>query len=305
MELKEFETLDKKWELFEKTRYDLCDKRSDFDTWYDEMKNKSNFVFRGIKEARFRLYTTGQRKWLEDNLQRKIKYRDFIFGILEETKKNPFMRKYISTFGIAANDLFYMSYLQHYGAPTLLLDFSYSLDTSLFFAIEKLRKPFLCPKSINKYFSIYYVELNDSINFFNHLEFFTEFDVEIPQQLSTIFFTRTIDPKKKHYNIFDNDALFIPNPLKKSNLVTTDIYWANLNMAVQDGCFFLYQDEAMPFEEYLMTKNYPIIKIHCVDIHKSLADYVRRKIGLSRKDVYPKLKDLALESYEKFKKELK
>lgn len=306
MKLEEFESLDKKQEFFEKTRYDLCDKEADFDKWYDEMKNKSDFVFRGIYEAKFRLYTTGQREWLENNLQEKIKYRDFISGILDETKNNRFLENYISTFGIVANDLFYMSYLQHYGAPTPLLDFSYSLNTSLFFALEKLNNPFFsCTNSINKYFSVYYVELNDSINFFNNVEFFTEFGVEIPQKLSTNFFTRTIDPKKIHDNIFDNDVLFIPNPLRKSNLFTTDIYWANLNLVAQDGCFFLYQDEAIPFEEYLMTKNYPVIKIHCVDIHKSLADYVREKTGLSRKDVYPELKDLALESYETFKKELK
>ncbi|MCR4799765.1 MAG: FRG domain-containing protein [Bacteroidales bacterium] len=318
MKLDEYRSFTDKKSCF--ASYKRYNTKQEFDSWYKEIKQAScnnkktpkangKFVFRGLNEAKYRLYTSGQREWLtKDYKTAKIPYRTFLSIILRNVKKNLFLKRYINALCLNPSDLLYMSFLQHYRTPTPLLDFTYSLNTALFFATDELNfVPTSRRSSINDYFSMYYIEVANV--FSSCLSITSSFGVTSGKVWKDNTFKRAkINPQKRKDSLFDNMVVYIANDqsvVSNKKTLLANYFYSNPNIVAQDGCFFLYQDEAMPFEEYLMTKNYPAIKIHCVDIHKSLADYVREKTGLSRKDVYPELKDLALESYETFKKELK
>ena len=310
MKLDEFKTLEQKEKLFG-SLYECINTKDDFDNWEKGKRNtKNKMVFRGLKDAKLRLYTSAQREWLiRDYEKQGIKFVDFVNSILRNVKKDRLLKRYFNAFKITTNDWLYLSYLQHYGAPTPFLDFSHNLKKSLFFATDGLTTNSITKKAIDNYFSIYYVTLNEvgKEDFSNYLEFSHEFAVETNQikRLDNSFFEENIIFEKN----FIDRILFIPNPLKIRQTKNNKIFvWSNLNIVAQDGCFFLYhncKDNTLPFESYFKEYHYNTIELHCVDIHKSLADYVRNKIKLTKKDVYPELKELALEPYETFKKQLK
>lgn len=309
MKLDEYRSFVDKQRYF--ATYDRFDTKQNFDCWYaqkikesyDDEKTNGKFVFRGLNEAKYRLYTSGQREWLTKEFWlQNLSYQDFQNSILKKVKSNSILNNYFKSINAKTTDLLYMSFLQHYGAPTSLLDFTYSLNTALFFATDDLTfVPISQQSLVNDYFSIYYIEL-ENCNFFSYLSFTSEFSVKINKPASIS--ENTVSPKNSNGTLFDK-IVFVPNPLKRNGTVDKTFSWSNVNIIAQEGCFFWYPEDKKPFEEGIRQKILPIIKLHCVDIHKSLADYVREKTGLSRKDVYPELKDLALESYETFKKELK
>lgn len=54
------------------------------------------------------------------------------------------------------------------------------------------------------------------------------------------------------------------------------LYWPNLNIIAQEGCFLLYNHkEDRPLEEYMDGNR--CSKSWCLNIHKSLGDYVRMR----------------------------
>ena len=119
-------------------------------------------IFRGVKEAKYKLYTSAQREWIKGDLSKKLGedgFADFVDRVLYQLKKDTRLRNYLKTRGIIQNDMFLLSLLQHYGAPTPLLDFTYDREVALFFATrgdeksqsDKTRETI----EIDEYFSIY------------------------------------------------------------------------------------------------------------------------------------------------------
>ena len=56
------------------------------------------------------------------------------------------------------NDVAILSFLQHYGCPSPLLDWTYSKDIALYFAIENLQFNPNPKREIDNYCSIYFIE---------------------------------------------------------------------------------------------------------------------------------------------------
>jgi hypothetical protein len=132
-----------------------------FEAIYEEMSSKIDTLFRGQREAKWRLYSTLQRQWMErqlfeseENLQEllrkmvdngKVTFSDKISELLEV--------HHIDT----QNDIAVLGFLQHHGCPTPLLDWSYSFRASLYFGIDGLT-PNPGTREIEEYFSVYHIE---------------------------------------------------------------------------------------------------------------------------------------------------
>ena len=119
-------------------------------------------IFRGVKEAKYKLYTSAQREWIKGDLSKKLGedgFADFVDRVLYQLKKDTRLRNYLKTRGIIQNDMFLLSLLQHYGAPTPLLDFTYDREVALFFATREDEKSQSDETrettEIDEYFSIY------------------------------------------------------------------------------------------------------------------------------------------------------
>ena len=131
-----------------------------------------SFIFRGCSEAKYRLYNSAQRLYINQELHKQVPpdsisehYKDFISKLIESCKKwnNGVIKKLLENAGIQEdNSLAYLSYMQHYGVPTPFLDYSYNPYDSLFFAIDNLNDQ-SSDNEIDNYFSFYYTYTKSTV----------------------------------------------------------------------------------------------------------------------------------------------
>lgn len=118
----------------------LCE-WNEFQQWYDELTQrpdyyKNRWIFRGVSSAQYELETT-----LEREAQRSgLSLTDL--PKLEIRIMNDFRRRFhhYSYHTPERHDIAeWLSLMQHYGAPTRLLDWTYSPYVAIYFAVEKPR----------------------------------------------------------------------------------------------------------------------------------------------------------------------
>jgi hypothetical protein len=155
--ISEYESLIQKSYLFDQFTIDT---EEDFDKIYYKHKEENHMLFRGQREARWRLYSTLQRFWIWHKLNEnengyleflqkiikvgKEKYQIMIEEILEEN--------HIDTI----NDIAILGFLQHHETPTPLLDWTYSFQSAMFFGVSGIEQN-TGVKEIDNYFSVYFI----------------------------------------------------------------------------------------------------------------------------------------------------
>ncbi len=157
MTLKTWNSLLDKQKWFE---YKKIDSKEELDGFISGYECCNNLFFRGVNDASFKLYSSIQRFW--DAKGRTEPFDEFIEKSIRAVKK------YSQVCGISfpMGDLTILSFLQHYGYPTPLLDFTIDFTTSLFFAVDKMQ-PGNSSNQCSEYVSIYAVNQNqeDLCNF--------------------------------------------------------------------------------------------------------------------------------------------
>lgn len=136
------------------------DTEEQFDKVYEEYKAKDDTLFRGQREAKWRLYSKLQRFWLSEKLFEKEEYHEFIEKLVEKGReeysdqiKKLLKAKHIDT----ENSISVLGFLQHHGCPTPLLDWTYKFQNALYFAIDGITLP-TTTIEIEDYCSIYFIE---------------------------------------------------------------------------------------------------------------------------------------------------
>jgi len=156
--LSEYESLFQKSGFFRQTTIET---KKDFDKTFDEFKDKKDTLFRGLSEAKYRLYSSLQRKWIVNKIYEKGKsYEVFLRQLIENAKKvnGRVLEIYLEKTGLNQDsDIGILSFLQHYDCPTPLLDWTYNFSIALFFATQGKKKQ-ITGRNINNYFSICYLE---------------------------------------------------------------------------------------------------------------------------------------------------
>lgn len=99
--------------------------------------------------------------------------------------------------------------------------------------------------------------------------------------------------------------LFVPNPLDAQIVESTlkqRLYWSNPNIVAQKGCFVINSSDNVPLEEAI-AKNGKNPSMISIDIHKSLAEYIKKTYipNLNHDNIYPKFKKQAEIAYDEFK----
>ena len=132
-----------------------------FDKVYDEFKEKSDILFRGQREAKWRLYSKLQRQWMIEKLFATEKsYQNLIEKLVETGKKDysEQIQKLLTVHHIdTENPVSVLGYLQHHGCPTPLLDWTYKFQNALYFALDGLT-PNIGTIEIEDYCSVYFIE---------------------------------------------------------------------------------------------------------------------------------------------------
>ena len=156
--MSEYESTLQKSLFFDQQNVDTIEQ---FDKIYDDLKGKKETLFRGVREAKWRLYSSLQRHWIELKLvNTNLTYQSFLENLVENarTEQQSTLSKFLSLNKIdPKNDIAILSFLQHYSCPTPLLDWTYSFLNSLYFALDGVTFE-NTPREIDDYFSVYHIE---------------------------------------------------------------------------------------------------------------------------------------------------
>ena len=236
-------------------------------------------VFRGVNEAKYKLYNSAQREWASWDIGTIGEdYESHIIRMIKSCKeKDSLLEKYYKRLGVIRNDWLILSFLQHYSAPSPLLDFSKDYKTAIFFASSNVNGNHGNSNDISNYVSIYYFEF---VNEAKKIETLVHYAKRIIAPLPAVLGRDTqIWNNELSYEIVmqDCDALLIPSyshvtELKNSgHSIVTNLMISNLRSTCQDGEFVCTKLQNEPVEDLFQRKG---AKLHCVNIHKALVHYI-------------------------------
>lgn len=237
-------------------------------------------VFRGVHEAKYKLYNSFQRMWFEYGFNESD--RDpfqFVQDMINYCFNDEHVLfKYFKQLGVICNDWLILSFLQHYGGASPLLDFSKNYKVALYFLCKGL-KPYYGKNETGHYASIYYYKYVDAGKKFKSVKNLAEEIVE----------------KNPHINkveIWKNDLSFsslmkrppattpviIPVYPNRTNIKTpnkviaTHFTAANINVTSQEGEFVCNMEVEKPLEDVFQKDGTKYIS--CLNIHKGLCQYI-------------------------------
>lgn len=335
----EYETLYQKSGFFRQTTIEI---EKDFDKIYDEFKDKKDTLFRGLSEAKYRLYSSLQRNWISNKIYEKGKsYEAFLRELVENAKKanGGVLKVYLEKTGLSPeNDIGILSFLQHYGCPTPLLDWTYNFSIALFFG-TKNNATLVNGRKINDYFCVYYLEeehLKDSSlkdivkigltdnqreikpkviqNIYEEFRLNGFTDDQIQQACTDEFVNHVA---LTHYgsdvlNFLTRIEHIIKSPIlyfsdSKANKYLQYCLQNNMNIVNQEGVFTWNADPITPLEQIANEQyqtdddsvNYKFSK--CININKSLIPYIQEKLnscGIVESFIFPNPEDISKSAFK-------
>ncbi len=336
--LSQYETLLQKSIFFTQTNVET---KEEFDEVFDKFIDSRNILFRGLNEAKYRLYSSLQREWITSKLYEKHpSYEAFLSTLIKNAKlqEGEILSKYLNKIGIdSENDLAVLSFLQHYGCPTPLLDWTYSFPNALFFATQNLKKP-EGKWEIEKYFCVYYLEEE----FFEKASLQQVFATGLKKQKEKLknefieqvkssrvfegFIGKLITPEhidKMFYQLHGKQLMTYMTKIEKlvkapmlyfSDDKTDEHLKYNLNTSMnivnQNGVFTWNASptkpiEHIPFEKSKASENNKVVLFSkCININKQLVRHVKKritKLGINQKYIYPDARRIAQHAFAKTK----
>lgn len=260
-----------------------------------QSNRKLHCVFRGVNEAKYMLFNSAQRKWQDWNLVKiGITYKDRINCMLNVCRKS-LLSQYYKRLGISTNDWLFLSFLQHYNAPSPFLDFSKDYKAALFFACNEIRTPETTGSELDNYISIYYFRFVDAAKYIDSLKAIAQALTD-DQPINKYVFEKELSFNE----IMDkHDVIFVPSysnimkvGKKKNQLMLAT---ANLRSTSQEGEFVCNGTENKPLE--MLFKEHGA-ELCCADIHKGLCNYIVQNyldgsIENARKKYFPQETDIS------------
>jgi FRG domain len=262
----------------------------------EEFESTKDFIFRGCSEAKYKIYNSAQRHYITNELFRQVSpaeisnhYNSFISNLIDECKRwnSETAKKMLINNKVSEdNSLAYLSYMQHYGVPSPLLDFTFDPYIALFFAIDNLNYV-PSDNEIDNYFSIYYTYQNAIIF----------------ESWKMVFKNSILNDKSGNipYSEVSKNPMQLLLPDDEAYQIIN-----NTNIINQKGLFFYNNDPFIPLEETYHnfaedTKNHfgeakfnkslMLDKfVNCFNIHKSLIPYILdilKSKGITKDFIYP------------------
>ncbi len=287
-----------------------------FDKIYDEYKSKTDFLFRGQREAKWRLYSKLQRHWIADKLPEKVSSYQAILEKMVADGRAGFNVKYLEILGEqhddADNDIAVLGFLQHHGCPTPLLDWTYKFQNALFFGLDGLEDK-ESKREIDDYFSVYFIEESNFEKggmrnlIYESIENLQEYalkvlikqiakDEETRIEMEEYFKGRkAIDIKRIKGSGMISHMLKIEHMLSFPATYFADgkpddiVFSLNNNTNIQNqaGVFTWNADPAKPFEMVVSEQNKLAVNAEdegeyvlceCFNINKKLAGHIRKRL---------------------------
>lgn len=303
--LLEYNSLEEKMQFYNCT---IINTEEDFNNIFKNIfDNQSEYVFRSVNEAKFKLYTSAQRQWIWNNLFNEYpSYKDYINSFIIKVQNHQHIVSFFHSNHIPLNDFVILALLQHYSQPSPLVDFTYNPLLSLFFAFDNI-KPGTTGNEIDNYVSLYRLKYTHpcfcSIQDVNVHGADTLSDalrnLNIP--LAQIDTSKVLfDIQNLTYNEYADIGIMLVHGDKMgiTNIQITALGFTctynitNPNLRNQEGLFMLNTTEDIPLEDMIRKKHrYVGPLIDCYDINKELEPYIRTTyldpIGINHSLIYP------------------
>jgi hypothetical protein len=300
-----FNTLEEKEQFYISGNLRI-DKFSDFLETIQKLSktDTTDTLFRGQCEAKYMLYSSLQRLWDDKLLKNHYEsYRQLINNLIQNCRdwNSGIITKYLKNTGGEENELSYLSIMQHYGVPTPLLDFTYDINKSLYFATENV--DFSPPnQDIDNYISVYYI-------------FKRNFVI-----VTSNFFINAVLLYAKENNIIKQKDLDLTMQFDMILIDNTDQAYRiqnNLNILNQNGAFILNSSPTDPLEMHylnwvklmkiIIEKRGDNIKPPeeiggCLNINKKLTKDIKEYLkenGIDKSSMYPDLNQLRIDCIDK------
>lgn len=282
------------------------------------IKTKTTYFFRGVNEAKYKMYTSGQREYIEKEYDKicGCSYWDFVQSLIRPLQQDKDLLRFYRVIGKNLSDSFFYTYLQHYGAPTPYIDFSTDIYVALFFGIHKLQYS-SSNTEIDNYFSLYYIDNGISKKgailqtLYGSLKE-TDRNREKKPLQETILDTKNQRKRSAYQNklrfflttkeLNDISMFYINQEAILGTFAGSRIIYQipNRNMIAQKGLLIYNNSEKEPLENMSMFRQ----KIRCLNIHKSLSDYIKTRCvdnGYTYAKLFPNEYDIARLAYQQFK----
>ncbi len=116
MTLPEYQSIAEKKQKF---LYVKADTKDVLDTHLKMLlKCSPRCIFRGVREARYKLFTSVQREWITNGLGRHTTINHLVGSLLRGIRQNPVLNEYSKSLNMVETVPLYLSLLQHDSAPT-------------------------------------------------------------------------------------------------------------------------------------------------------------------------------------------
>jgi hypothetical protein len=333
--LAEYQTVLQKSIFFDQ---ETIDTKEQFNEVFEKYKETTGILYRGLNEAKYRLYSSLQRCWITGKFpEQNANFADFLRALVENARKvhGSVLTNYfkIANFD-PTNDLAILSFLQHYGCGTPLLDWTYSFSNALYFATERISAP-TTTHEIDQYFCVYFIQESDlekgSLKNMIHTglnKYREDFKQKLKEQMLSGPFSKeqidyyfTDDLMNQMFDISASKGV-VKELTKIDNLLTAPLLYFSdfnnsnairysvnnsLNIVNQKGAFTWNADPVMPLEHVaneVVKKENPNADYHfcqCINFNKKLAHIVRDKlneINVTRDFIYPNPEDIAKKAFD-------
>jgi hypothetical protein len=306
----------------------IIDTKDELDRWFKDVdeedksqkrKSATALIYRGMTEAKYKIFTASQRLWIRENMTQWAgkPYLEFINDVIQTAKESKLINTVfkIYNYNDKESDFPILSLLQHYGAPTSLIDWSYNQNVAIFFGVNGIKKS-ESPrtKQIDNYFSVYRI---NKTNYFG--EFLNIRDIlpkEYPNPSLSHFFEQgdsqdTIKDSTSNTVYYLSDFEYRGestgkrkgNPFLRIRTGKPLTSAFNQNIIPQVGLFIFNPYSEKSLEEIFhpdVSEGGPNLHLHpfeCYNIHKDLSMYLQTKIDvkykINTKFIYPQLNDVA------------
>jgi hypothetical protein len=325
-----YKDLEEKREFFSngKSESFVIKTKKDLDHWFkelqeDEVKESSKdataLIYRGVTEAKYKMYTSAQRLWITNEMRQWAgsSYLQFINTLIEKAKSRPVVKEVFKLYAYSLKEREFpiLSLLQHYGAPTPLLDWSYDVNVAFYCSVDGVESRTGNGDAVGNYFSMYKINKrkypNELLNiidiagertFPGFVDFMSFGDGENDPMKNGIFYIS--DFERYGESLFGGKGT--QRLSVKSKKPYTTVF--NQNIIPQKGMFIFNPFSTKSLEEVFNVpdlaegSNLRLGPFECFNIHKDLAEYLRRKLAnrrdISRSFIYPSMVDEAAKAKE-------
>lgn len=252
-------------------------------------KIRQPMFYRGLCDASYKQYSSIQRYC--DGKGYKGSFHNYEQRLIDATEaifKN-------NTSSMSYNELSILSFLQHYGCWTPILDFSTDLSTALFFALDGV-VAYKKNNDLSDYISIYAVTQKQQQDLSNMQDIIDQCQV----------------PIEKRYLATYKMAVGWDTPIELCDQFVCDSYnylkLTNKNILAQNGLFILNPSNNKTLEEWFDGRTFEECdyntdklfygKMHCWDINKKFIKLLKVYLFFKRKNqktIYPDKKRNAIQ----------